>query len=88
MFEDKLYNFPPPDDLNVILDCTLDELYNGCKKSVSYNRAKLNDDFSQVFIAEETKRVDVRKGYNNETLIKYPGEGNQSPNYPNSDLII
>jgi hypothetical protein len=46
MFEEKLYNFPPPDDLIVVLDCTLDELYNGCKKTVNYNRAKLNDDFS------------------------------------------
>jgi len=46
---------PPPPTLEVVVDCTLNELYNGCSKTVTYNRTVLNHDGRTTREIKETK---------------------------------
>lgn len=46
---------PPPPNLEVQVDCTLNELYNGCSKDIKYLRTILNNDGRTTREITETK---------------------------------
>ena len=75
-------------DIIINLECTLEELYNGTVKNVKYNR-KIVSPYS-VTLEEKEENVDVEilKGYDKNTVIKFPGMGNEGLGEKNSDLIV
>ena len=76
----------PPEDLIVPISCTLIELYNGCKKSVSYTRRVLNRLTSQFDGQTNTIEVEVRKGHY-EDMVRL-GEGHESFQHATGRLVL
>ncbi len=82
---------PPKDDLPPIkidLECSLEELYNGCVKNVKYNKNILGFDQRTTQNKEASIDVEIFKGYDKNTIIEFKGKGNEAPGMKNSDLII
>ena len=84
-------NYPSPEKLNPIninLECTLEELYTGCVKTIKYKKQKLNYDLRTTNIEEVTQDVEIFKGYDNSTVITFKEKGNDSPGVTSSDLNV
>ena len=74
--------------IDVDLECTLEELYNGCVKHIKYKRRVIGVDFRTTEEKEADVDVEIFRGYDKHTVIPYKGMGNQSPGMKNSDLIV
>ena len=74
--------------ININLECTLEELYSGCVKTVKYKKQKLNYDLRTTNIEEVTQDVAIFKGYDSSTVITFKEKGNDSPGYVSSDLNV
>ena len=74
--------------IDVDLECTLEELYNGCVKHIKYKRRVIGVDFRTTEEKEAAVDVEIFRGYDKHTVIPYKGMGNQSPGMKNSDLIV
>ncbi|KRX10344.1 HSP40/DnaJ peptide-binding [Pseudocohnilembus persalinus] len=85
---DKYLGVLPPQDLHVEVPCTLNELYNGCKKQVSYKKTVLNGDGNTTREIDETKTIEIKKGYIDGHPIVFQGLGNQQAGNKPSDLIF
>lgn len=70
-------------DIVVEMECSLEELFNGCVKTLVYNRRVLNSDGRTTAEIQEEKDVEVFKGYNKATKITFPGYGNEAPGMKN-----
>ena len=84
-------NYPTPEKLNPIninLECTLEELYTGCVKTIKYKKQKLNYDLRTTSIEEVSQDVEIFKGYDNSTVITFREKGNDSPGVTSSDLNV
>jgi DnaJ-class molecular chaperone len=65
--------------VEVNLECTLEELYNGCVKKLVYERQVMNEDNRTTVGKKEELDIEVFKGYDKNTVIPYPGYGNEGP---------
>jgi DnaJ-class molecular chaperone len=65
----------PP--VEVFLECTLEELYNGCVKKLTYERQVLNSDNRTTVAKKEDLDIEVFKGYDKNTILPFPGYGNE-----------
>ena len=74
--------------ININLECTLEELYSGCVKTVKYKKQKLSYDLRTTNIEEVTQDVEIFKGYDSSTVITFKEKGNDSPGYVSSDLNV
>ena len=64
-----------PKNIEIILDCTLYEFYNGCMKKVSYDHEMLQHDGRTTKACSEEMRIEVRPGFSTETVLTYPAKG-------------
>jgi len=71
-----------PDDLTVTCECTLEEMYIGCMKKLSYERLALGIDGKSTKKMPETLEIEIKPGYSQETIIKLAGKGNEAYSYP------
>ena len=72
----------------VNLECTLEELYNGCVKTIKYKKNKINHDLRTTKIIEASQDVEIFRGYDDKTVITYKEKGNDAPGVISSDLIV
>ncbi len=79
---------PALKNVEVELECTLEELYNGCNKMLKYQRRVLNSDGRTTNIKEEERNIEVFKGYDKSVVLSFPGYGNESPGLKNCNLYI
>ena len=77
-----------PSPINVNLECTLEELYTGCVKTVKYKKNKLGYNLRTTNIEEVSQDVEVFRGYDNSTVITFKEKGNDSPGGVSSDLNV
>ena len=75
-------------DIVIELECTLEELYNGCVKNVKYNRKKVASDSVSLEDVEDNVDVEILRGYDKNSVIKFKDMGNEGLGEKNSDLII
>ena len=75
-------------DIVIELECTLEELYNGCVKNVKYNRKKVASDSVSLEEVEDNVDVEILRGYDKNSVIKFKDMGNEGLGEKNSDLII
>ena len=75
-------------NIDIDLECSLEELYNGCVKHIKYKRRVIGFDFRSTEEKEATLDVEIFKGYDKNTVIPLKGIGNQSPGMKTSDLIV
>ncbi|KAG5050612.1 hypothetical protein AAZX31_02G021900 [Glycine max] len=86
----KEYGYGNMKDAGVVessLLCTLEELYNGCKKKLKVSRI-VPDEFGELRSVEEILKIDIKPGWKKGTKITFPGKGNQEPGFAPSDLIF
>ena len=79
---------PPLQNIVLSLPCTLEELYNGCIKTITYTKNTLNYDTRTTSLKETCVKVEILPGYGKDTELKYPLKGNEAPGKKNSDLIV
>ena len=61
------------------LECTLEELYNGCVKKLSYQRRVLNSDGRTTSVKDDERDIEIFKGYDKSIVLTYPGYGDEAP---------
>ena len=76
----------PPIDIN--LECSLEELYNGCVKTVKYKKKAISYDLRTTEDKENSVDVEIFKGYDKNTIVNFKEMGNDAPGVKSSDLII
>ena len=70
------------------LECTLEELYNGCVKTIKYKKNNINYDLRTTNVVEVSQDVEIFRGYDDNTIITYKEKGNDAPGMISSDLIV
>ena len=70
------------------LECSLEELYNGCVKTIKYKKNNIGHDLRTTKIGEVSQDVEIFRGYDDTTIVTYKGKGNDSPGMLSSDLIV
>ena len=78
---------PPPGPLEISVPCTLEELYNGCSKVITFQRNVLNSDKVTTTAHTATRHLDIRKGSVGGNKIVFPGEGHMAGQHPTGDLV-
>jgi DnaJ family protein B protein 13 len=74
--------------LDVLVECSLNELYNGCSKTVTYTKSILNADGQTTRDIQETKILDIKPGFNSTSILNFQGLGNEAAGLPTSDLVF
>ncbi len=74
--------------IDVDLECTLEELYNGCVKTVKYKKNSMSYDARTTNVVEVSQDVEIFRGYDDKTIITYKEKGNDAPGMVSSNLII
>ena len=74
---------PPLANVEVNMECTLEEMYNGCVKKLMYNRRVLNSDGRTTINREEEKDIEIFKGYDGSIVLTFPGYGDEAPGQKN-----
>lgn len=77
-----------PQHVEVVIECTLGELYMGTLKTVKYIRRKFNDDKVTTFEQTVSKEFVIKPGYSESTTLVFAGEGHDCKDCPTGDLII
>ena len=75
-------------NIDIDLECSLEELYNGCVKHIKYKRRVIGFDFRSTEEKEANLDVEIFRGYDKNTVIRLKEIGNQSPGMKTSDLIV
>ena len=86
--ENKNLNEDKVKNIDVNLECTLEELYNGCVKKINYKKRVIGFDFRTTEEKEVSLDVEVFRGYDKNTVITFKGLGNQTPGIRDSDLLV
>ena len=76
----------PPIDID--LECTLEELYNGCVKTIKYKKKAISYDLRTTEDKEVCLYIEIFKGYDKNTIIPFKEMGNEAPGVKNSDLLV
>lgn len=76
------------EDLVIPVLCTLEELYNGCQKTIGYNRSHLNADNTSYRTETHEKTIEILKGTSCDTVIMFANEGNQYKNHSTTNLVF
>lgn len=69
----------PLPDVIVDFECSLEELYNGCVKTLNYKRRVLNQDGRTTSEKDEKRDIEIFKGYDKSVVLSFPGYGNEAP---------
>jgi len=77
-----------PENNEVLLECTLWELYNGAMKSFEFTRMSLCEDGRTLREEKQKLNVEIQPGMCEQTQIIYPLKGNQAMAHSDSVLVI
>ena len=79
---------PRPGDIDVTVEATLDEFFNGSKKKVTYDRQVVGLDGRTIKTVSASVNVFVRPGMPESQTLKLKGHGNESVKNEPTDLNI
>lgn len=74
--------------IEVILECTLEELYKGTIKTIKYTKNILDYNMRTTREKECEMDIEIFPGYSKDTVLTYPKMGNEYQGEETSDLII
>lgn len=77
-----------PKDIDIFLACTIYEFYNGSLKTFNYIRNVLQPDGKSISQQEETLTVEVKPGYDVDTVVRYDSKGHEAFAYHKSGLNV
>ena len=78
----------PPSDIELQVECTLEELYNGCFKQVEYQRDVVKFDAKTLNKQRCVQQIEIKPGFSADTVVTYKGQGNEQAGHPPADLKI
>lgn len=76
-------NNEPPADVIIVVDLSLDEVYNGCFKSIDYEKSVFESSNRVISLKRFIKSTYINKGIKTGDLIIFKGEGNEKGGYVN-----
>ena len=85
VFEPKL---PPMPTIEVQVPTTLKEFYNGCVKTVSFQKQTLALDGKSISQTVCNKQIEIKAGMDHFNNVSYRGEGHQQAGRKASNLFI
>ena len=68
--------------------CSLTELFNGCSKTLTYDKKVLTNDGKNAEFVKETRTINIVPGESHKTPLVFPGQGNSEPGYKQSPLVF
>jgi len=74
---EKKENPNAPASIEHVLNCSIFEFYNGSLKTFTFHRDCLMADGKGIDNREETMTVEVKPGFDIDTVLDYPSKGNQ-----------
>ena len=77
-----------PKDIEIVLGCTIYEFYNGSIKQIKFSRQKLEPDGRSMINVEEEMTVEVKKGYDTDTVLSFASKGHEAYAAKHSSLNI
>lgn len=87
LYNNSIYNYNGENN-TIVINCSLEEMYIGCVKTINYNRRICNSHTNQIIENKTIKLTINQKNYNNQKIIyKNFGDG-VIYNKPCNDLII
>jgi len=87
MFSNSSGQLIKPMAIEKMLECTLEELFYGCNKTVKITKDVVNN-FGQVIQEEEMLTIKVKPGWTKGTRITFEGMGNERPGAPPADVTF
>jgi len=75
------------EDIEVDLECTLEELYSGCQKAVTVQRFR-NPSQSTSFLEDKVITVPIQRGWKDGTRLTFEGEGNAVANGASGNIVF
>lgn len=75
-------------DIEVTVECSLYEFYNGALKEIFYNVTEGAEGSDETEEIEKSISVQVKPGYNEQTTLRFPRFGNKAFGAHPSDLIV
>ena len=76
-------------DLNVECSCTLQEFFYGCQKTIVFTRSLIcADGKTEYFAVKSKKEIVVKPGMKDGTVLRFKGEGTQTPFTQQGDLVV
>ncbi|KAL5562818.1 hypothetical protein UlMin_032565 [Ulmus minor] len=76
-----------PQPVEMKLECTLEELLEGCVKKIKITRDVFTD-FGIMVQEEEMLRINVKPGWKKGMKITFEGKGDEKPGYLPADIIF
>lgn len=77
-----------PGNIEIVVECTLEELFFGCSKQIKYTRLARETGDSERVKKQVLRDVLIKPGYNSQTELVYKGEGSEKMNGDKGDLIV
>ncbi|MCQ2818518.1 MAG: DnaJ domain-containing protein [archaeon] len=74
--------------IEVILECSLEELYKGTIKQITYKRNILDYNMRTTREIENQMDIEIFPGYDKDTVLTFPKMGNEFAGEETSDLIV
>ena len=84
-------NEPLPEkekDISVVVDITLEEIYNGSRKKVTYEKKFLGLDGRTEEVKSASVDIFVKAGMTEAKTMTFPGKGHESAKHDTTDLHI
>jgi DnaJ family protein B protein 4 len=75
-------------DVEVTVECSLFEFYNGTIKEVSFERSVVNENNDGSHAVQAEIKVEVKPGYSEKTTLRFPQLGHRTFGAHPSDLVI
>lgn len=70
------------------LECSLEELFNGCTKRLNITRKRLADNGLSLIDDTKTLNIQVKPGWKRGTKITFPKEGDAAPGVNPADVVF
>ncbi len=77
-----------PKDIEVLLECTLHEFYNGCMKQIEFDRQLLQHDARSTKTVREDMSIYVKPGFSETTVLTFKNKGNEAHAHHPSHLVV
>lgn len=79
---------PAPQNIEITLECSLHEFYNGCLKHIEFEREVLTHDGKTTRGERVEMNVEVKPGFSEATVLEFPTKGNEAHAHKPSKLVI
>ena len=74
--------------MEVFVECSLYEFYNGAVKEVAFERSVVYENNEDSYVDTADIKIEVKPGYSDQTVLRFPLLGNRTQSAHPSDLVV